>query len=391
MTLSGPLRLLGGAVALLLIQGCSTLDTVGGWIDGERQSALGSLPSYQAELSPVRVWSHSVGAGRDGEQLRLQPVRSGKRLYAADGSGRVEARLLPAGTLLWERELSEQVKSGVALGEHNLYLGSVSGELWALDLESGAVRWRVPLLSEILAPVVESSGIVVVRSGDGRLRGLDRDSGEERWSYQRELPALTLRGTGSPVVVDERVVAGLDSGEVVALSLQEGRELWLQQVTAPRGRTEVERLVDIDADPVVAGDHLYVISYQGELVALGLEQGEVVWRRKIGGVEPPVVVGERLFLSDQQGSLWGLERNGGRALWRQQALEGRTPTAPVATPSGHLVVGDRAGVLHWIAQEDGHLGGRFDLGSGAILAPPLRYDPALIVQTESGEITLLTP
>ncbi|MBT3196249.1 MAG: PQQ-binding-like beta-propeller repeat protein, partial [Gammaproteobacteria bacterium] len=304
------LRKVALPIALGLLSGCSTvdgvMDTAGGWVSGSSADSVPKLEPLQAELHPTIQWSETIGEGTSGLIVRLIPQLVdgplGVTLYSAAVDGTVSAIALPSGKERWHVEYSERIMSGVVVDSHNLYFGSESGQLVALDRESGEERWSLSLLSEILAPVAVAGERVVVRTVDGKISAVNRLSGEKLWHYEREVPVLTLRGTGSPVIVGQQVIVGLDSGEVVALSLEGGREQWLKSVTSARGRTEIERMVDIDADPVVKEDMVYVVGYQGELAALSRTDGALRWKRKVSGVTAPMVYGPYLFLTDQEGN-----------------------------------------------------------------------------------------
>ncbi len=370
-----------------LLTGCSTIN---GWVeDGGTLFEPAALEEVVSEIEPSVAWSHSVGAGTDELRASLSHQMAGERIYAASADGVVAAIDAGSGDAIWKRTLPEQIMTGVALSENNLYVGTASGELVAMDRASGEARWSRSLMSEILAPAAASSGVVVVRTVDGRVVGLSEESGAELWQYQREVPVLTLRGTSSPVIAGERVVAGLDSGEVVALSLQDGRELWIKSVTSPRGRTEIERMVDIDADPVVSPDGVvYVVSYQGDLAALNSQQGDILWKRKLSGTTAPVLYGPYLFLTDHEGNVWAFDRKDGSALWKQDGLEDRNLTSPLLS-GVDLVVGDQEGYLHWIAAEDGHFRGRFRIDSRGVSAPPLSHGGGVIGFGQSGKLSAI--
>ncbi|MBT3308004.1 MAG: outer membrane protein assembly factor BamB [Gammaproteobacteria bacterium] len=391
--MGGTLRSSALLLAVGLLSGCSTVtDTVDNWMGSGTSDRFAptKLEAFKAEVAPLIVWDQSIGSGTDGLVVKLNHQIVENRLYVAEVDGAVKAVALPSGDAVWSVSLSERVMSGVAVGKKSLYVGTESGRLIALDRQHGKEQWSANLLSEILAPAAEASGIVVVRTADGKLSALNSENGSVLWSYEREVPVLTLRGTGSPLIVGDRVYAGLDSGEVVALSLQDGRELWLKSVTAARGRTEIERMVDIDATPIVANGALYVVGYQGNLVALDAEQGELLWKRKLSGLNAPAVNGQHLFVSDQSGNLWAFDRNDGSALWKQDSLVNRAPTTPLLD-GPHLVVGDSEGYLHWIAVEDGRFVGRTQVDKAGVAAPVLDYGEAVVSYSEGGKLSLITP
>ncbi len=379
-------RLLLVAWGLIALSGCSTIN---GWVDGVSDTYTSvSHEEFTSEFAPKVLWSSSIGSGTDGLWVELSHQIVGERVYVVAADGVVSAVDISSGGNNWQQTIKESVITGVAVGGGDLYVGTESGTLLALDRVSGKQHWSVPLLSEILAPPAVSSGVVVVRTVDGKLIGLSEESGREIWRYQREVPVLTLRGTSSPIIADGRVYAGMDSGEVVALALQDGRELWLKSVTPARGRTEIERMVDIDADPVILDGVIYIVSYQGNLAALGAEQGDLLWKRKMSGVTAPMVYGPYLFVADTEGNVWALDRKDGSALWKQDGLKGRNLTTP--TLSGlNLVVGDDDGYLHWISAEDGHFVARMRVDSTGVSATPLLGSRTIISYGQSGKLSAI--
>lgn len=390
---SGWIRFISLFLAGAVLTGCSTInsvgDKVGGWMGDDDPDAPASLEDIVEKVEPEIFWSTSTGSGTDGLWVDLKHKISGEMVYTASVDGTVSALQLSSGSILWEQELDEVVMTGVAAGEHNIYVGTEAGNLVALDMVSGKEQWSTSLLSEILSPPAISSGVVVVRTVDGKLVGLNAEDGQEIWRYQREVPVLTLRGTSSPVIVGGKVYAGLDGGEVVALGLQDGRELWVKSVTSPRGRTEIERMVDIDADPVIADGTVYVVGYQGHLAAINGEQGDLIWKRKLSGVTAPTVYGPYLFLSDVDGNIWAFDRNDGSALWKQDGLKNRNLTSP-SISGVNLVVGDIEGYLHWISGEDGSFAGRVRVDSDGVSSPPISFGNKVISYGNSGKLSAVT-
>ncbi len=390
-------RLLSLLLAGIVLSGCSTIssvgdsvgDTVGGWMGSDNPNAPASLEDIVDKINPQTSWSNSVSSGTDGLWVDLRHQISGGTVYVAATDGLISAVKLSSGATLWEQELPEMIMTGVAVGDNSVYVGTESGNLVALDLASGIQQWSTPLLSEILSPPAVSTEVIVVRTVDGKLVGVSAESGKEMWSYQREVPVLTLRGTSSPVIVGSRVYAGLDGGEVVALGLNDGRELWVKSVTSPRGRTEIERMVDIDADPAVVDGVIYVVSYQGDLAAINGEQGDLLWKRKLSGVTAPTVYGPYIFLSDAEGNIWAFDRKDGSALWKQDGLKNRSLTSPLIS-GVNLVVGDIDGYLHWLSGEDGHFVGRMKMDADGVSATPLLFGKKVISYGKSGKLSSVT-
>src|SRR5690606_33171637 len=150
------------------------------------------------------------------------------------------------------------ISAGPGIGEGLVLVGTSEGEILALNQENGAIAWRAPVSSEVLAVPQAAAGIVVVATMDGKVAGLDAATGTRRWIHDRSVPLLTLRGASTPLLTRDRVISGFASGKLAALGLQDGRLQWEATVAVPRGRSEVERLADISADPVLLGDVVFV-------------------------------------------------------------------------------------------------------------------------------------
>ncbi|HIJ21622.1 MAG: outer membrane protein assembly factor BamB [Gammaproteobacteria bacterium] len=386
------LRPFGILLFLSFLVGCSTVDRMvdqaSGWV-GKDQSIAKLAPLAIEEVKPSIVWSERIGDGTAGLIVRVEHQVVGDMLYMASVDGEIAAIDLPSGAVRWNVNSKERIMSGVVVGPRNLYVGNESGYLVAFDRETGQERWSLSLLSELLSPVAIAPGRVIVRTVDGKISAVNSENGEKLWNYEREVPVLTLRGTGTPIVVEDQVIAGLDSGEVVALALEDGREHWLKSVTTARGRTEIERMVDIDADPVVAGDKIYVVGYQGNLAALNVADGEQLWKRKVSAVQQPMTFGGYLFLSDQEGNVWAFDQKDGTALWKQDQLKERSPTTPLLVGKS-LIVGDSEGYLHWISAEDGHLQGRLKFDQEGITVSPRQHQGSLVVVGNSGKVALIS-
>ena len=362
------------------------------------------LPVLEAPARVERLWSLQVGEGASDKYLRLRPVFDGTSGWAVDHAGVLVAFDTTTGRLLWERALEREVAGALTLHRGRLLLGTSQGEVLAVDAGDGRILWQAEVSSEVLAPPRVAGETVVVRTGDGRLYGLAWADGSRRWVYDRSTPALSLRGTSAPLVWQGIIIAGFDSGRLVALTANDGTVLWEVPVGVPRGRTELERMVDVDADPVVRDDLVYAVSYQGRVVCVELASGRLLWVREMSAYAGIAVDPYRVFVADAEGTVWALDRFNGSTLWKQAALARRMLTGP-ALVEGHIVVGDFAGYLHWLRRDDGRLVARArmdglaagdgdDDDSGAevprytrtynILVPPLPLRDALLAYDRRG-------
>ena len=318
-----------------------------------------NLPPVELEdlVNAIRIdisWENRIGKGAGEKYLRLKPAIDDGKGFIADYTGQVMAFDVVSGKVLCKAYLAVPIASGPSVVQGRLLLGTSQGEVLMLNADDGKVIWRHNVSSEVLSTPIGADDTVIVRTVDGRLYGLNFESGKQLWTYGRSVPILTLRGTSRPLVVDNIVISGFDSGKLVALTREHGTLLWETTVAVPRGRTELERIVDMDADPVVMEGIIYAVTYQGRIAAVELTSGRLMWARDISVFNSMAIDAYRVYLSDGEGLIWALDRYNGATLWKQNKLLRRRPTAPVFF-NDHLIVGDYNGYLHWLSREDGHL------------------------------------
>jgi outer membrane protein assembly factor BamB len=268
-------------------------------------------------------------------------------------------------------------------------LGTRDAEVIALNESDGAELWRSRLSSEVLSVPQVQGETVVVHTIDGKLYGLDVESGAQQWEYDRTVPVLTLRGNSSPVIDGSSVIAGFASGKLVNLDLYSGDPRWETLVTPPRGRSELERIIDIDADPVIYDGIIYVCTFQGEVAALSMDTGVVLWRRPVSSHAGLSADWRHVYVSDAKDQVWALDPHTGAGLWKQDKLLNRRLTAP-AILDDYVLVGDLEGYVHWLSYEDGSLMARTRVGNAPISAPLRVVDDIAYVYTEDGVVTAMT-
>ncbi len=314
-----------------------------------------------AELTPLenafpirRAWSGKLGDGAGDFYLRLTPVVRQGVAYVADYRGRVVVFDIETGDIKWQREMAMPIGSSPGMTESVLLLGSSHGDVAALDIITGNERWRALVSSEVLASPQSAKGIVVVRCVDGNVYGLSEKTGERIWLAEQRTPALTLRGTSNPVITGDMVLVGYDSGKLIAFNLQTGKILWQATVAVSQGRTDLERIVDIDSEPVVVDDLVYVVAYQGRLAAIQVGSGRIHWVRDIDSYAGMTIDAYRIYLTSSDGELWAIDRSNGATLWKQSALQRRALTKPQIHQQ-YLVVGDFNGFLHWLRRDTGKI------------------------------------
>ncbi len=346
-------------------------------------------PAELVDFDPAvridRVWSTGTKGGDEVLRLGLRPAVEGDRVYIAGHGGDVQALELATGRDIWRVDTDLELAGGPAVGEGLVVVGSSDGLLAALDAETGAKRWQVTTGGEVLTAPSVAGGLVVVRTVDGRLRGLRATDGAEAWTYEQPVPPLTLRGNGAPVVSGDMVIAGLDNGKVVALSLTTGELLWTTTVAPSHGRTEIERLVDIDSPVRVSGSDVFVVGYQGRIAMLALDSGQIWWGRELSSNRGFTADDDTLYVTTADSSVVALSRRDGTPVWTQESLLRRSVTAPALTGSA-LVVADFDGYLHWLDPATGQLLARGRAASSRVSNAPVAAGELLLVQTDSGEV-----
>jgi len=349
-------------------------------------------PAPLTELEPSAVletvWSRDVGAGAGDQYLRLRPAVLGDRVFAAERDGEVSAYRLEDGDTVWETDTGAPIAGGPGVGEGLVVVGTSDGEVLALAAEDGRIAWRQRVSSEVLAAPAVASGVVVVRTQDGKLAGLAATDGTPLWSYDRAVPALSLRGTSAPVATDDMVVAGLDNGLLVALALADGVLLWESRIATPSGRSELERLVDIDGDPVIDGGVVHVVTYQGRVAAVDRVSGRVLWRRDMSSHAGLGVSRRNLFVTDADSYVWAIDRDNSASVWRQDKLARRALTPPTAF-GAHIAVGDFEGYVHLLDRSDGRLAARLKVDGDGLAAAPVAVGELLLVYGRGGTLSAL--
>ncbi len=377
-----PTFLIAAVAGLALLAGCAGNQV-------EPQYPPKALSSFEERAEIDSVWSQRVGRGLGRAGYPIAPARDGDTLFAADERGRLAAFNAANGDRRWQVELEAPVSSALTAVADDVYLGTRNGEVLAVSQRDGSVRWRARVPSEVLAAPQPNQQLLVVQSVDGSVTALDRTSGTERWAYTASRPSLTLRGTGTPTVIDPVTFAGFANGRLVTLDNRSGQPLWEQRIAVAQGRSDMERLVDLAAQPVLTPDgRLFVTSFNGRLVALEATRGEMLWAIDFSSYHTPVVVGDFLFAVNEAGHVYALDANSGEEIWRNTALEGRAITSP-AFVDGRLVFGDFEGYLHLIEARSGEMVGRERVDRSGISVRPATEGNRIHVLANDGSLETL--
>jgi outer membrane protein assembly factor BamB len=332
-----------------------------------------------------RIWTADLGGDAEYQRVALRPTGDGNRIYAAGHGGNVAAFDPETGARIWETDLDTQLTAGPGVGEGAVVVTSQDGFVILLDASDGSERWRVDLEAESLARPLVKGETVIVQTIDNRLEAFSLFDGRSRWSLQRSAPALTVRGSSSPVAIGTVAFAGFDSGRLVAVDIDSGTEVWDTLLSPPQGRSDLARLSDIDGEIAVVGQDLYASGYNGRLAAVAAESGQVLWSREISSLEGVAADWNNLYTVRDDGEIIALDRGNGTETWRENSLLRREPTLPVPFGS-NVVVGDLEGYIHFFSTLDGEPVAREQLGGKAISSDPYVIANRLYVQSDSGDL-----
>ena len=374
-------RCLGAVVLTLLLASCS-------WFGDEPVEVPATLVDFKPAAVVTELWSVNTGTGPDRQYLKLAPVLHGGTIYVVDTKGHVRALAQDSGKELWRTDLELEITGGVGFGDDLVLMASRKGVVVALDPGNGKELWRAQVASEVLAPPAAESGVVAVQSVDGRLTGFAAATGKRLWSVDRSEPALSLRGTATPIIVAGAVLTGFASGKILAISLQNGRVLWETTVAQPQGRSEIERLIDVDVPMLVIGRMLLAAAYQGKIVAVDMEGGRLLWSREISTHSALAADNTNAYVTDARGQVVALDLRTGATVWKQDKMALRRLSAPAVTGSS-VAVGDFEGYVHWLAREDGRFMARTRAAHAAVLAAPIADGGTVYVSTQNGYLAAL--
>lgn len=345
---------------LLSLAACSSTET-------KEDLGPNGLPDFDREVSLSTEWRQQIGKGMGKAFARMAPTVDQSHIFVSDAQGLVQSLELEDGSVSWEAQLDTELTAGVAVGQTFAYVGTANGDVIALDKTTGAEAWRTFVKSEIVSLPVEDNGQLALQTVDGHLHLLNAEDGALKWSFDSNLPSLSIRGTSSPVFNGDQVIAGFANGKVSALNRADGSVVWQERIGIPAGRSELERLVDIDGQLLKQDDLLYVIGYQGHLAAIDLRSGKMVWKQEASSYHGPLAGLGNLYMVNDQDHIVALDDRSATEVWEQVDLHGRQLTELVMF-ANHIAVADFEGYIHLVKQLDGSLVGR-----DQVVRPPVDW------------------
>ena len=397
-------RILFLAMIVAFAPGCTT---VKGWFGSSSKSKVNQpteLTKLAAPISVRQLWSVNLGDGEGRRWFRQHPTLDGNRIYAVNDDGEVLAIDAGSGKQIWaanavnveargsklkfwKRQASEAGLTGSpGVGNGMVVVGGRNGEVVAFNADTGEKRWSVKVSSEVLSAPLVLANRVIVRSNDGRVFGLDPADGTRKWVFDRGLPTLSVRGNSSPVGANGLAYIGYDDGTLVALRDEDGLRVWEQVIAEPDGRTELDRMADIDGEIVIDADQIYAVSYHDKVMALSAANGQPVWTHDVGSYSGLALTADKVLVTDKNGDVWALDRATGNSLWKQNVLEHRQLTSPVVQ-GAYGVVGDLEGYLHWLKLDSGEVVGRERIERAALRGTPqVSSDGVLYAVSNEGKL-----
>jgi outer membrane protein assembly factor BamB len=397
-------RILLVAALIAVAPGCST---VKGWFGASTKSKANQPTELTKIASPIgvsKLWDVNLGDGEGKLWLRQRPTLDGNRIYATNDDGEVVALDAATGKQVWVANAVSVAKTGSwvkfwkrkaaeagltgspGVGNGLVVVGGRNGEVVAFGADTGEKKWSVRVTSEVLSAPRVIDTRVIVRANDGRVFGLDPADGSRKWVYDRGLPALSVRGNSSPVGAGGLSFIGYDDGTVVALRDEDGLRVWEQAIAEPDGRTELERMADIDGEMIIDGEQIFVASFHDKLMSVAAATGQPLWTHDYGSYAGVAVAGDKLVFSDKNGDVWALDKSSGTSSWKQNLLEHRQLTTPVIQGE-YAVVGDLEGYLHWIKLDTGDVVGRVRIERAAVRGTPqVSADGILYALSNEGKL-----
>lgn len=343
------------------------------------------LPKLAQSKSLVPVFSHDVSATEQADPLRLQLDVDNGVIFALDPKGEVAA--YRGKQRIWEKKVSKRgLSSGVTAAEGLVIVGNQKGQLFALDQASGEQKWQAQLSGALLSPSLVQAGRVITLANDGTVFAHNLTTGQQVWAYKLQNAQFSLRGLASPVNLDGRTVLVASSNAYVyAIDALSGVPRMQRRVAVNNGRSDIQRLNDIDGDPVVAGRFMVTSSFQGQITVTDLAAMQVVWSEDASSNKRPEVAENKVFVAKTDGKLVAYDLGTGQLVWENDSLLNRQLSNPVMLGSD-LVVGDLDGVLHLLDPNSGQLVGRSKT-SGEVRS--LRViDNQLYVSTRKGALSV---
>jgi outer membrane protein assembly factor BamB len=343
------------------------------------------LSEFVPEVLIQQNWQVSLGGNAEEKLIQLMPHVFDDKIAFTQTGGNVSVYDISSGRAIVSRNAADLVSAGVGGNAKYLVVGTHDGVVTAINSTDGAEAWSINVASEVVSIAHTENDLAVLRTNDNRILGLSLSSGEKLWTVTQTPPALTLRGASVPIVRDGVIYAGMDNGKVIAISTESGNVIWESRVSVPSGRSELERLVDVDGQLAADDNFIYAASYHGRVVAISRTNGRISWARDLASITGVSVDDALVYVTDKDDNVWALEKETGVSSWKQDKFLYRQLSAPVIQDNA-VLVGDYQGYIHAISKQDGHIIGRTNLGKKPIHTSPLSTNAVAYIMDASGRL-----
>jgi outer membrane protein assembly factor BamB len=389
-------------LAILMVSGCSTVSNIF-QTDKEKADDPVKLAKISNPITIKKLWSVNIGKGEQDLSVRQKPAVDVDAVYAADSDNNLVAIDRNTGKIKWttkpntdkqttnwkiweSKAIPFALTGGPAVYSGLVALGGRNGEVFAFNAADGKMLWKSMVSSSVISAPLITFDTVIVRANDGKVHGLDLSTGAKKWQFDRGVPTLSVRGNGSPVLGPGMIFVGFEDGSLIALNQQDGKRIWEQLIAKPDGRTELDRMADIDGEIQVGDREVFATSYHNSTMALAINNGQPIWVREIGGYAGVGLMSDRLFISDKNSNVWAMDRNSGNDIWKQEGLLRHGLTTPVVQ-GNYVVLADKQGKAHWLDSQTGEIKALVDVG-GAVLGSPVVSDDGIVyIQTVDGTVS----
>ena len=343
------------ALSIFVLSSCSSLSSLKFWGDDEEEEGPEELYSIQDNRTLEREWS--VSNNNELTYGRLIPVIYEGKVFYINSAGYLSSVDLDSGEILWSKNTQDIVSSGLDVNFKTISYGTLDGSIVALDFQDGSELWRSAISSESLSPPANSGSHVIIQTVDGRIAGYDLKSGKQEWFHQTVLPTLTLRGTSRPIIDQGFIFTGFASGKIAMIYPDSGAIRLELPITLNEGKSELERIIDIDGRSIIVNDLLIAASYQGNITAINLRDGRPAWQEELSSFKDLTSNGNRVVAVDEKSVVKAFGTATGAIIWDQKDLKLRKLTSP-ASISNLIAVGDYDGYVHLLNAQSGNFEGR---------------------------------
>lgn len=370
--------------AIIALSGCTQIDDY--MLGKDNTLKPTPLTPITSKMNLTKKWSVFTGnPGKTNEFLKLSPVIQNGVIYTASADGVVQATDKSSGTILWSKQLPQHLMSGPSVSQGYIVVATSKSQIMVLKQEDGSTLWQAELSGDSLAKPTIVGQDLFAKTIDGNLYAFQLKNGEKKWVVDHGSPSLILKASSSPVMMGQLVLVGYPDGKLDAVDKQTGQLIWQRNIAFATGGSDVERLVDIDADPIVRGDQVYLASYQGYVGTLSVSTGDFIWQKPASVYKNIILSGDTLYYVDSDDVIWARNRSNGQVKWKQEALKARGLTEPVVIDN-RLLFGDKSGFLHGLDTSNGELVSRTTMDS-PILAAPVVSDSSVYVLTANGRLS----